>query len=92
MVRRFAADSAASHEGTILEATFSGARRKEVDKGKFRDGPSCEVAYEDFDGHSIWAIDVDHGEIWAGTPYQYTGHFDRYVVWNPTKPSYPGFR
>ncbi|MET7426688.1 hypothetical protein [Dactylosporangium sp. NPDC005555] len=62
----------------------------EIDRGKFKDG-GCVTVYEDF-SHPIWGVDVDHGETWAGTPYQYTGKYDRYVVFNPTKPSVPGFR
>ncbi|GAB3842244.1 hypothetical protein ACFPIJ_43020 [Dactylosporangium cerinum] len=65
-------------------------KSEDVKKDMFKDG-GCETVYHNFDNR-IWAIDVDHGETWAGTPYQYTGYFDRYVVWNPTKPSVPGFR
>jgi hypothetical protein len=68
-----------------------GANQSEdVRKEKFKDG-GCDTVYHDFD-NPIWAIDVDHGETWAGTPYQYTGHFDRYVVFNSNTPTVPGFR
>jgi hypothetical protein len=40
----------------------------------------------------IWGVDVDHGEDWSGVPYQYTGHYNRYVRQNenpdPSKPSF----
>jgi hypothetical protein len=40
----------------------------------------------------VWAVDVDHGEDWSGVPYQYTGHYDRYVRSDQRQtPSSPAF-
>ena len=40
----------------------------------------------------VWAVDVDHGEDWAGNPFVYTGNYDRYVnQYETTKENWPFF-
>lgn len=87
-------DTLANGRGVIARVMVKYATNssKEIGPGKFKGG-SARTCYHDMliMAEPMWALDVDHGEDWSGTPYQYTGYFDRYVSYANPQQRWPGF-
>jgi hypothetical protein len=87
-------DTLANGRGVIarLMAKYGSNSSKEIGLGKFKDsGGSCsQEQYLTWD-YPVWAVDVDHGETWSGTAYQYTGHYNRYEALSVAPPNWPAF-
>lgn len=56
----------------------------------FKDGGCSSTLYPSIPD-PVWAVDVDHGETWGTTSYQYTGYFDRYGAMVNASQTWPYF-
>ncbi|NUT36007.1 MAG: hypothetical protein HOV79_23375 [Hamadaea sp.] len=83
-------DTLANGRGVIARVLlkYGTSSSKEVIKHK---GNGCSDTLYPSNPTAVWAVDVDHGEDWSGTPYQYTGYFDRYGAMVNASQTWPYF-
>ncbi|MBB4764738.1 hypothetical protein ACFQFC_11065 [Amorphoplanes digitatis] len=84
-------DTLANGRGVVARVLLKWGTNESKEVGKFRDKSGCYGAvYKSAEG-AVWAVDVDHGEIWSGVPYQYTGTYNRYTSAVGAGPYWPVF-
>lgn len=83
-------DTAANGRGVVARLLLKYGSNTSQEVIKQRDG-SCSNTLWPTSSNPIWAVDVDHGEIWSGTPYKYTGYYDRYTTIGNINVQYPSF-
>lgn len=84
-------DTLANGRGVIARVLLKYGTNSSYEVVKAKDGSSCGTSWYPSIAYPVWAVDVDHGETWAGTPYQYTGNFNRYANIGNINVQYPSF-
>ncbi|MFC8617851.1 hypothetical protein ACFT9M_15755 [Micromonospora purpureochromogenes] len=84
-------DTLANGRGVIARVLLKYGTSSSYEVIKRKDGGGCTNTLYPSIGSPVWAVDVDHGETWSGTPYRYTGHFDRYAAYVNVNQRWPGF-
>ncbi|MET8833775.1 hypothetical protein ABZV78_07655 [Micromonospora sp. NPDC004540] len=84
-------DELANGRGVVLRLMVKYGSNSSKDLGYFKGRADCYFGVQVTAPSDIWALDVDHGEDWSGTPYRYAGHYDRFGLWTPTTDLWPSF-
>jgi hypothetical protein len=87
-------DTVANGRGVVIRPMVKFGTNSSLEVGKFKGGSNTWYSYGSIFTHPptpAWALDVDHGEDWAGVPYQYTGHYNRYQSLSGSPPNWPYF-
>ncbi|MEU1685995.1 hypothetical protein [Micromonospora sp. NPDC005707] len=84
-------DELANGRGVVLRLMVKYGSNSSKDLGYFKDRADCYYGVQVSAPSDIWALDVDQGEAWSGTPYQYTGYYHRYGLWTPDTDLWPSF-
>ncbi|MEU5789540.1 hypothetical protein ABZ754_17635 [Micromonospora purpureochromogenes] len=73
-------DRLANGRGVIARVLMKYGSNSSKEVGKFKASGGCthQTVYP-YSTYPLWAVDVDFGEDWSGTPYQYAGNYDRYT-------------
>lgn len=87
-------DTLGNGRGVIARLLMKYGSDSSIEVGKFKGGSNGRICSDTLYKDSpspVWAIDVDHGEDWAGTPYRYTGHYSRFASLSGSGPYWPYF-
>ncbi|MGW9195855.1 hypothetical protein [Micromonospora chersina] len=72
-------DRLSNGRGVIARVLLKYGSNSSFEVGKWKAGVDCWVTKYKSPTSPVWAVDVDFGEDWAGTPYQYAGNYDRFT-------------
>jgi hypothetical protein len=85
-------DTSANGRGVVARVLLKYGANLSKEVVKRRDGSGCSTTLWPTNSTPVYAVDVDHGETWGSTEYQYTGNYDRYTVIGNINVQYPSFQ